>query len=300
MGAVVNNGLLNDFTIRPKNLTQYTAFRGVTDFTRLGQFDQFETGYSFLSVLQIPTFMRKLADFDSRYKELVNSFVHMLEFEFRGLDGLEDIQGETFELTDGINPMNLINKVTQNTAITVSMNYWERRGGLIAKFTESYLTGIKDKMTQAKTYHGLIKNNILEPSFQNEVFTMMYYVTDSTMLRLEKAVLLCNMQLQKSEQSQYNSQRGEIANKEITIEMSAFPVTGFEVDRAAKMLLQDITGVAVNFTDNNNGRPTYSTDNTVKNPAVLDSTDYLYGIMDANVADSAVDRLTDAISRGKN
>ena len=40
----INNGILNNYSIRPRNLTQYTAFRGVTDFTQIGQFAQFETG----------------------------------------------------------------------------------------------------------------------------------------------------------------------------------------------------------------------------------------------------------------
>ena len=113
----------------------------------------------------------------------------MLEYEFRGLDGLPDIQGETFEITDGINTQNIINKVTSETAITVSSNsyphtgkqfhsivtsllpisplvveyievsafvnwqlhnrYFEKSGSLIAKFNEYYLTGIKDRQSQA-------------------------------------------------------------------------------------------------------------------------------------------------------
>ena len=74
----------------------------------------------------------------------------------------------------------------------------------------------RNKMSQAKTYHGLIKNGLMEPGPENEVFTMMYYVTDNTMLRLEKAFLLanCQFQLTKAETSIYNSQKGDINNKE--------------------------------------------------------------------------------------
>ena len=43
--ATINAGILNNYSIRPKNLTQYSALRGVVDFTQLGQFDQYETGY---------------------------------------------------------------------------------------------------------------------------------------------------------------------------------------------------------------------------------------------------------------
>ena len=287
----INNGILNNYTIRPRNLTQYTAFRGVTDFTQIGQFAQFETGYSFLSVISMPPFLTKLAEQDSGVASLVNSFKHMLEYEFRGMDGLPDIQGDTYDITDGINTQRLINKVTMDTSITVSSNYFEKSGGLITRFSEYYLTGIKDPASQAKTYHGLIKNGLMEPGPENEVFTMMYYVTDNTMLRLEKAFLLANCQLTKAETSIYNSQKGDINNKEMTIEWNCFPITGYEVDKAAYSLLQDITGVQV--TSSGSGNTNYKV-LTEENVASLDSTDYTYGIMDKN-SPSKIDSLVNAI-----
>jgi hypothetical protein len=294
MASVVNKGLINNYTIRPRNLTQYTAFRGVTDFTQIGQFNQFETGYSFLSVIQMPKFLTVLGQNSAPVASLVNSFKHMLEYEFRGLTGLPDITGETFELTDGVNTQNIINKVTSDTSITVSSNYFEKSGGLITKFTEYYLTGIKDRITQAKHYHGLIKNNKLQPGYENEVFTMMYYVTDNTMLRLEKAYLLCNCQLTKAETSIYDSTKGDISNKEMTIEWNCFPVWGYEVDKAAKVLLEDITGVSADVTDSA-GNVKYSVD-TTKNVAALDSNDYLFGVLDSSSPDK-ITNLVNAVKR---
>ena len=190
--SIVNTGIINNFVKKPKNLTQYTAFRGVTDFTQVGQFNQFETGYSFLSVIKMPKFMEMLASQDANIATVVNNFTHMLEYEFRGLSGLPDISGETYSITDGINDLNMISKVTSDTSITVSSPYFEKTGSLITRFSELYLSGIKDPKSQAKTYHGLIKHGLLEPSLENEVFTMLYYVTDNTMLELERAVLLTN------------------------------------------------------------------------------------------------------------
>lgn len=247
------NGVLNPYTIRPRNLTAYKAFRGVTDFTQIGQFAQFETGYSFLSVIEMPKFMTALADeLGGEFKDMVDSFKHMLEYEFRGLEGIPDISAETYTITDGINEQMLINKVTRDTSITVSSNYFEKTGSLITRFCESYLTGIKDPMTQAKTYHGLIREGILPPGPENEVFTMLYYVTDNTMLRLERAVLLCNCQLTKAETSMYSSTKGDINNKEMTIEWNCFPIMSSEVDKAASVLLADITGNAGYYDNNNN------------------------------------------------
>lgn len=292
-----NVSALNNYTVRPRNLTQYTAFRGVTDFTNIGQFDQYETGYAFLSVLQMPKFMTELARLDPHgYGVLVNSFQHMLEYEFRGMDGLADITAESSNtITDGINEMNMISTVKMDTSIQVSSTYYERRGSLITKFAEEYLTGIKDRMTQAKTYHGLIANGILEPSYENEVFTMLFYVTDNTFLQLERAILLCNMQLTKAETSMYNTTRGEIANKEMNIEWNAYPIMGYEVDKAASVLLQDITGVKVSY-DDTAGNVTRKVVNT-EGVAVLDSNNYRYGIMNSASA-AAIEPLTEAIARG--
>lgn len=287
----VNNNLLNNYSIKPRNLTQYTAFRGVTDFTQIGQFAQFESGYSFLSVIQMPEFMVKLGEQNADIKSLVDSFKHMLEYEFRGLDGLPDLQGDTYEITDGINTQRLINKVTWDTAATVSSSYFEKSGGLISKFTELYLTGIKDRMSQAKTYHGLIKNGLLEPGPENEVMTMLYYVTDSTMLRLERAVLLCNCQFTTSRLSDIlNSNKGDISNKEVSLEWNCFPIMGYEVDKAAASLLQDITGVKVST---ENSTTTYKVVST-ENVAALDSGDYKYGIMDSS-SPSKIETLVSAI-----
>lgn len=290
--AVNTNGLEklsvdNAYTIRPRNLTQYTAFRGITDFTNIGQFSQFESGYSFLAVLQTPEFMNVLARNNDNVKALQTSFVHMLEYEFRGLDGLPDMTADTMEITDGNNSQRLINNVTWDTAASVSSSYFEKNGSLINKYSEMYLTGIKDRMSKAKTYHGAIRSGLIEPGPENEIFTLMYYVTDNTMLRLERAVLLCNAQLTKAELSVYNGNKGDYQNKEISIEFNCFPVINENVDKAAKTLLEPITATKVkndatsagsmfNFESNHVGKEGY---------AYLDSSNFKYGIMNTNSRD---------------
>ena len=138
----LSKSIFNDYVITPKNLTQYTAFRGVTDFSQIGQFDQYEDGYQFLVVIQRPRYLEKLGATNTMIKAMYDSFEHMLEYEFRGLDGLPDMTADTLELTDGINTQRMISKVTQETSATVSMNYFERRGGLITKCSNFYLNSI--------------------------------------------------------------------------------------------------------------------------------------------------------------
>ena len=285
-----NNNINSKYVVNPKHLSEYTAFRGVTDFTQLAQFDPYEKGYSFLCVISIPKFMERLAeDQPSQYGDIVSNFKHILEFEFKGLEGLNDIQADTMTITDGINEINLINKVTQDMSAQVSMEYIEKRGSTIEKFAEIYLTGLHDLHTQAKTYHGLIANGKMFAGVENEVFTFMYIVTDSTMLQIERAFLLCNAQLTKAEKgTMYTGTRSDIgAQHPVTLEFNCYPVSGLEVDKAAAAILATITGVnpiigSVDKRHPYNGsiQGTYTDANgNTRNVAALDSTDYKYGIL---------------------
>ncbi len=290
---MANTGIVNNYSIKPRNLTQYTAFRGVTDFSQIGQFSQFERGYAFLSVLQMPKFMVMLGQEDENIGAIVNGFKHKIEYEFRGLEGLADITADYMTITDGINEQRLISKVSEDTSITVSSSYYETQGAILEKFTELYLTGIKDPKSQAKTYHGLIKSGKLAPGPENEVFTLLYYVTDSTMLRLERAFLLVNGQLTTARRSElYNATRADIgSNVETTVEWNVYPLYGTEVDKIAKVLLQDITGVWWNgkagITEEGPGTNWKDTGSDgVNKTAVLDSAGYKYAILDNNVVNN--------------
>lgn len=287
----INNGIINEYSITPKNITGYKARRGIMDFTQLGMFDQYETGYSFLSVLKMPKFMEKAAEQDPQINAMVNSFKFMLEYEFRGISGLPDITTNTFTITDGANELNMINDVVKDTSVQVSMSFFEKRGSLITKFSNYYLTGIKDPYSKAKTYHGLIKQNLVEPGLENEVFTMLYYVTDNTMLRLEKAYLLCNCQLTKAEESMYDSERGQMGNKELSIEFNCFPITGYEVDKAAYQLLGDITGSEYKTKDSTKSFTPHEIKSNI--PAALDSAEYKFGVMDPDSKEAYIPNVFD-------
>ena len=131
--------------------------RGVTDFGDLEQYNLYESGYSFLNVLALPVFIRNLLLVSEEYDTLIRSYAHMLEFEFRGFGGgLDNMTTDYGQLTNGINSINIINKVNKPSDSSFSATYQEKLGGLITKFHELYITGIKDPRTEVKTYHGLI------------------------------------------------------------------------------------------------------------------------------------------------
>lgn len=227
-----------EYTKQPKNLTQYTLMQGVTDFGNLAQFNQFETGYSFLKVIQIPKFLEVLAGKDTKtLGPLIQNYKHVLEYEFRGLDGIDDISADTLEITNGISNLNMISKVNEQSGSQVSMRYFEKSGSLFTKVHTMFLKGLKDPKTQAKTYLGLIDSGELEAGYENEVFIFLYFVTDNTMTQVEKSYLLLSAQPNKAETSIYNSEKGDIANKEITAEFNCYPVQGDSIDQKAKEIL---------------------------------------------------------------
>lgn len=236
------NYKFGQYTKKPKNLTQYKLMKGVTDFGQLEQFNLYETGYSFLVVCRIPKFLEKLTEKDSKdesgLKSLIETYVHVLENEFKGLSGLEDMTVETLEISDGISSLNVIGKVNQQSASTISMTYTEKSGSVLTKVNELYLRGIKDPRTQVKHYHGLLEDGTIEEAgYEHEVFTFLYFVTDNTARHIEKAYLLMCAQPTKAELSMYESTKGDIGNKELSMEFNCVPVTGELVDKKAKEVL---------------------------------------------------------------
>ena len=254
----------------PRNVTEYTLMKGVTDFSNLKQFDLFESGYSFLTVVSVPRFMQLLAAQDTKIKNLQDGVVHIMESEFRGLDGIPDIQSDSGTITNGANELQLINNVTMDTSIQVSMSFYERSGSLITNYLNYYLTGIKDPYSKAKTYHGLVGSSVTDPGPDYEVFTFLYYVTDNTMRNIEKAYLLANAQPTLAPNGTlYNPQRGTHDFQEIQLSFNCFPIIGDQVNMYAAMMLQ-------------NDLTTTDTSRTL----ILDSNNYKFDVYGSKVENS--------------
>ena len=224
----------------PRNAVDYALMRGVTDFGAIEKFNLYETGYSFLVVVGVPQFLLDLATTDGYslyYKHLLQNYVEILENEFRGLSGLESLSSDTLEITDGISQMQFIGKVNMQSASTISMNFFEKSGTPITRLHRLFLEGIKDPRTQIKTYKGLLKNYDYEAGYDKEVFTLLYIVTDNTIREVESAYLLIGAQPTTADLSIFESEKGSIENKEISVEMNCFPVTGRIIYNAARDVL---------------------------------------------------------------
>lgn len=228
---------MNIYTKKARSIAEYAMMRGVTDFSNAAQFNMYESGYSHLCIISKPKFLEMLAEEDKDVEQLLKVFCYILEYEFKGLDGIEDITTESLEFSDGISTINTIGKVNKQSASEISMTFTEKSGAVITNFLKYYLTGLKDPRTQAKTYHGLIRRGKLAAGFENEVFNLLYIVMDNTMLGLEKSYLLCNAWPTKSPTNIYNSEKGSIEKKDVEVSWQCFVLDGPEIDQRALKVL---------------------------------------------------------------
>ena len=232
----------------PRELLNFNLMRGVTDFSNLEQWDLYEKGYPFLCVVSIPQFLRDLADQDENARVIIDNYVHILENDFRGIDNVDNITGETGEITNGIRSISIINKVMKPTNSNFSLNYYERSGSILTKAHELYLTGIKDPDTQVKHYHGLIDawtfNGIDTPSGKDpgphqECFSFMYFLTDNTMTKVERAFLIAACQPTTANYSDlYTGNKGDIQFAEVSLPFNGFFINNdYVYQKAQDMLL---------------------------------------------------------------
>lgn len=222
---------------KPFSIASYTMMRGTIDFTNAAQFNLYESGYQFLTVISRPRYIEMLAETDTEVANALNLFCWILEYEFKGLSGIDNISVDPLEFTDNISTINTIGKVNMQSAAEITMNFTERSGSAMTGFIEYYLKGLKDPRTQMKTYHGLIKDGKLAAGFENEIFHLLYIVTDNTGLGLEKAFLFACAQPTTAQLDIYNGEKGTIEKKDIDVPFQCFIVDGDEVDRRAIKML---------------------------------------------------------------
>ena len=220
-----------------KDVTKYNLMRGVPDFGSLVQFNPYETGYAAFIICGMPKFIEYLASIDLNYNKLVENWKHIIEYEFKSIDGFQDLNADTYTLGDDLNNINIISKVNMQSASEFSLVYEEKSGSPLTKFAKLYLTGIKDPRTQVKTYHGLIHNGLMEPGFENEVFTFLYINTDNTMRYVEAAYLLICCQLNSADTDMYNYTKGDINKRDVTVKFSGYPISCSQVDECAQDML---------------------------------------------------------------
>ena len=253
---------MEDYSKRPTASSRYVNMRGVVDFGNLLQFAPFEGGYCFLAVINAPYMATTIGD--NYFTKLQNTFVAILENEFRGLSGIDDITADTIDVTDGISTLSLLGKVNQATNSQLSMTFTEKTGTPITTYLSNYLRFIRDPRTQAKTYGGKITaSNAYSATAAKEVFNMLYIITDSTCLNIEKAFLLLNAQPTSAGYGDiYTGDKGDISSKEVTVNWNAFVVDGKLPNKIAHVYMRNLV----------------ANDNNKKGKIKLNSYDYDWSI----------------------
>lgn len=226
-----------DYTKQPRSAAQYSMMRGVTDFTNAEQLNMFEKGHGMIVIVDVPKFIDKLAEKDDDVRSLLNNFCNIIEYEFKGLDGIEDINAEELVYNDGISELHGVGKVNEQSASEITMRFTEKSGSTITKFIKFYLDGVRDSRTQTKHYHGLIADGTLPLGFEYEVFNMLYLVTDASGLGLEAAYLLANAWPNSAKTSIYNVEKGTIETAEIDVTFKCFVLRNPEIERRALKML---------------------------------------------------------------
>jgi len=243
--AFEQSRMFKDLT-QPRDLSKYTLMRGAPDFANVAMWNEFESGYAYLVVVQIPRFLEMLAERDTViYKPLIDTYRKVLEYEFKNLEGIDNITADTGTIDTGISQLQFINKVNMQSSTNFTMRYTEKAGSVIAKVHELFLTGIKDGRTQVKHYHGLIEDSYnsdpehpLEAGYELETFSFMYFVTDNTFRKVEKAYYIVAAQPTNSPSGDlYNYDKSNIEFKEVTVEFVGFPITGNKINAKARAML---------------------------------------------------------------
>ena len=232
----VDNNMFSSL-MSTRDLSKFTLMRGVTDYANLEAYNLYESSYSFLVLVQVPELRKKLCDQNSEDKKMFDTYCHILEYDFRGLSGIDNITAETGELTNGISNVEIINKVTMQAASSFTMRYFERHGSVITRTHELFLRGIKDPRTQVKHYNGLIPKGLMEPGYENEVFSFMYLVCDNTLMNLEKCIYIVAAQPTGAQWDIYNSEKGSIEFKELDVEFKGYPIVGRKINEKGKEFL---------------------------------------------------------------
>lgn len=222
-----------------KDVSNYRLMRGVPDFGSLVQFNPYLTGYAAFIICQMPKFIEELAKYNSEYNKLMVNWAHIVEYEFKSFDGIQDINADTQQLGDDLNNINVITRVNMQSASEFTLTYDEKSGSPLTKFAKLYLLGLNDGRTQVKTYHGLIhnKNINFEPGFEKEVFTFLFINTDVTMKKVEAAYLIIAAQLNSADTDMYNYTKGDISKREVQVKFSGYPITSPKIDKAAQDML---------------------------------------------------------------
>jgi hypothetical protein len=227
-----------------KDWTQYSLFLGGLDVTNpsLQQYDPLRVGYARLFVVKKPVFLDKLmAGTASVEKKKFNSFWHMLEYGFIGVDGIQNTNMDFEAITGGYAGRSFeIPSIAKDDTNAITIRVYEMAGSPIREMIDLWITGIADPYTGLTHYHGLLQDTSIVPVCQaNQSAEMIYVQTDSTgnSNNIEYACLLTNMVPKSVKKDHFNYESGTHPLVQTDIEFTTTKYESAQINLVAKALV---------------------------------------------------------------
>lgn len=218
-----------------KDLTGYSLFLGGLNVKSkaLEQYNPQKTGYSRIFFVKMPPFMDKIMP------KKTKNFKHIMEYGFKSIDGIQNLQMEFEQITGGYAGRSFeIPTILKDETNAITIKVQEMSGSPIREYVEMWLTGVSDPHTGMAHYHGAMEGKDgLEYTQSNHTAEAIYVSTDATGKNIEFACLLSNMMPKLVKRDQFNYESGTHNTVEYDVEYTCTMYTSPDVNTVATKLL---------------------------------------------------------------
>jgi len=219
-------------------ITNYSLFLGGLNATQksLEQYDPLKTGYARIFFIKMPVFMDHIMPAETK------RFRHLLEYGFTRIDGLQNIELQTEELTGGYAGRKFdMASTAQDNTNEITLQLYEFAGSPVREYLDMWISGISDPYTGIGHYHGALDDPTanIKYSQANHVAEAIYVVTDPTGRGngIEYASLLSNMVPKQVKHDQFNYESGQHQLVQMDIPFTCVQYRSPQINTIAKSLI---------------------------------------------------------------
>jgi hypothetical protein len=218
-----------------KDFGEYGLFLGGLDVSsrNIDQFDPLREGYSRIFVMKLPRFM------EERDGEMSRRFKHLIEFGFTRIDGIQDMNMDTEDITGGyVGAKFQIPNIVRDETDGVTIQVYEFSGSPVREFMDTWMTGISDPLTGLSHYHGVLDNEAMPYRASNHTMECIYVATDPTGNQPEYACMFANMMPKSVKKAHFNYSSGSHPAVQMDLEFTATKYESPQINEVANALLQ--------------------------------------------------------------
>ena len=217
-----------------KDFGEYGLFLGGLDVTskNIDQFDPLREGFSRIFLMRMPRFM------EERDMEMTRRFKHLVEFGFTRIDGIQDMNMDTEDVTGGyVGAKFQIPNIVRDETDGITIQVYEFTGSPVREFMDTWMTGISDPLTGLAHYHGTMSEEIPYRA-SNHTMEAIYVATDPTGNDPEYACMFANMMPKSVKKAQFNFSSGSHPAVQMDLEFTATKYESPQINEVANALLQ--------------------------------------------------------------